>query len=294
MKPCKTLAIFLLLCLFGAGCGLDKGSSGDLPPENTFLEAEGCLGDSPNPGEAGTILYSGSFNASADLPLMEARLEVLRGDVDIVLGTEDPPSDYFSFGRGPGTQKILVSRDSREPVRLRPWYVQLASPFDERVCLEGVEPDWRLSVVRSSGARGRLLFDQEGETPACLPGICVPEEIQIEVPEDALSMEVTLESFAGEDAAVGDADLLVGLGSERESLVSLNPGPGYDVVVIDQDRLVPLRGQSIIIRLESWQFPTDYRLRVVYTRGEPEEESPPEEPPEPPPEEPLAPEDPPL
>ena len=71
----------------------------------------------------------------------------------------------------------------------------------------------------------------------------------------------------------------MGLGSERESLVSLNPGPGYDVVVIDQERLVPLRGQSIVIRLESWQYPTDYRLGVVYTRGEPEVETP-EEPPE--------------
>jgi hypothetical protein len=77
----------------------------------------------------------------------------------------------------------------------------------------------------------------------------------------------------------GDADLLVGLGSERESLVSLNPWPGFDVVVIDQDRLVPLRGQSIVIRLESWQYPTDYRLRVAYTRGEPKE-PPPEEPPD--------------
>ena len=73
----------------------------------------------------------------------------------------------------------------------------------------------------------------------------------------------------------GDADLLVGLGSERESLVSLNPGLGYDVVVINEERLVPLRGQSIVIRLESWQYPTDYRLKVVYTRGEPEEDAPP-------------------
>jgi hypothetical protein len=120
-----------------------------------------------------------------------------------------------------------------------------------------------------------VLLDQPGQVQACTPGTCIPEEIAIEVPEDALSMEIALQSMEG-----GDADLLVGLGSERESLVSLNPGPGYDVVVIDQDRLVPLRGQSIVIRLESWQLPTDYRLRVVYLRGEPEEESPQEEPPE--------------
>ncbi len=209
---------------------------------------------------------------------------MLRGEVDVVVGTEDPPSDYFAFGRGPGTQKILVGRDDREPIgerlgeRLRPWFVQLVSPFEIQECEEDEEPDWRLSVVRSSGTRGGVLLDQEGQVPACIAGICVPEEIPIEVPEDALSMEVALESQEG-----GDADLLVGLGSERESeresLVSLNPGPGYDVVVIDQDRLVPLRGQSIVVRLESWLYPTDYRLRVAYTRGEPEEETP-EEPPE--------------
>jgi hypothetical protein len=285
MKLCKTLAISLLPCLFGAGCGLDKGSSGDIPPQNVFLEAEGCVGDSPNPGQAGTILYSGSFNASANLSLLEARLEVLRGDVDVVVGTEEPPSDYFAFGRGPGTQKILVGRDSREPVgeRLRPWFVQLVSPLNSRECFDGVEPDWRLSVIRSSGLRGRLLHDQEGDTPTCLPGVCVPEEVQIEVPEDALSMEISLESMKGEDTGGGDADLLVGLGNERESLVSLNRGPGYDVVVIDQERLVPLRGQSVVIRLESWQSPTNYRLRVTYTPGEPEVETPPEPPEEDPP-----------
>jgi len=281
MKLCKTLAIFLLSSLFAAGCGLDKGSSGDIPPENVFLKAQGCLTDNPVLGQEGTIVYSDSFAGPLGLSLLEARLEVLRGEVDVVVGTESPPSDYFAFGRGPGIQKILVKilvdRDSRERVgeRLRPWFVQLVSPFGFQECEEGDDPDWRLSVVRSSGIEGKVLFDDsDGQAPACIPGICVPEEVTIDVPEDALIMEVALESLEG-----GDADLLVGLGSERESLVSLNPGPGYDVVVIDQDRLVPLRGQSIVIRLESWQFPTDYRLKVAYTRGEPEEETPPEEPP---------------
>jgi hypothetical protein len=276
MKLCKTLAIFLL-CQFGAGCGLDKGSSGDIPPVNVFLEAEGCLGNDPVLGQAGTILYSDSFTAPIGLSLMEARLEVLRGEVDVVVGTERPPSDYFAFGRGPGIQKILVGRDSREPMgeRLRPWFVQLVSPFEIQECGEGQEPDWRLLVHRSSGIEGRMLpVEPDGQVPACLPGICVPKEIPIEVPEDALSMEIALESIAGEDTGEGDADLLVGLGSERETLVSLNPGLGYDVVVIDQDRLVPLRGQSIVIRLESWKQSTDYRLEVAYTRGEPEEETP--------------------
>jgi len=284
MKLCKTLAIFLLPCLFGAGCGLDKGSSGDIPPENVFLVAQGCLVDDPSQGQAGTKSYS--FNPPLGLSLMEARLKVLRGEVDVVVGTEDPPSDYFAFGRGPGTQKILVGRDDREPIgerlgeRLRPWFVQLVSPFEIQECDEDEEPDWRLSVRRSSGIEGGVLFDElDGQAPACIPGICVPEPILIEVPVDALSMEVLLESIKG------DADLLVGLGSERESLVSLNPGLGYDVVVIDQERLVPLRGQSIVIRLESWQYPTDYRLRVAYTRGEPEEPPPEEPPPEEPPDE---------
>jgi hypothetical protein len=266
-KLCKILAIFLLPGLFGAGCGLDKGSSGDIPPQVVFLEDQGCLADNPVPGQAGTIVYSDSFPAPRDLSLMEARLEVLRGELDIVVGTENPPSDYFALGRGPGAQKIRVGRDSREPMgELRPWFVQLVSPFEIQECEEGEEPDWRLSVRRSSGTEGRVLLDQDGQAPACIPGICVPEEIPIEVPEDALSMEIALES-----TEEGDADLLVGFGSERESLVSLNPGPGFDVVVIDQDRLVPLRGQSVVIRLESWQAPTDYRLQVAYTRGEPEE-----------------------
>jgi hypothetical protein len=101
----------LLACLFGAGCGLDKGSSGDIPPENVFLVAQGCLVDDPSQGQAGTKSYS--FNPPLGLSLMEARLKVLRGEVDVVVGTEDPPSDYFAFGRGPGTQKILVGRDRR-------------------------------------------------------------------------------------------------------------------------------------------------------------------------------------
>jgi hypothetical protein len=274
-KLCKTLAIFLLACLFGAGCGLDKGSSGDIPPENVFLVAQGCLVDDPGQGQAGTKSYS--FNPPLGLSLMEARLKVLRGEVDVVVGTEDPPSDYFAFGRGPGTQKILVGRDSREPVgeRLRPWFAQLVSPFEIRECEEGDDPDWRLSVVRSSGIEGRVFLRQEDQLPACTPGNC--EQIPIDVPEDALSMEVVLQSLKSTEE--GDADLVVGLGTETESLVSLNPGLGYDVVVIDQDRLGPLLGQSIVIRLESWQFPTDYRLKVAYTRGEPEE-PPPEEPPD--------------
>ena len=278
-KLCKTLAIFLLACLFGAGCGLDKGSSGDIPPENVFLVAQGCLVDDPSQGQAGTKSYS--FNPPLGLSLMEARLKVLRGEVDVVVGTEDPPSDYFAFGRGPGTQKIFAGRDDRERIgerlgeRLRPWFVQLVSPFEIQECEEGEEPDWRLSVRRSSGIEGRVISDEPGQVPACTPGDCTPEQILIQVPEDALSMEVLLESIQGE----GDADLLVGLGSERESLVSLNPGLGYDVVVINEERLVPLRRQSIVIRLESWQYPTDYRLKVAYTRGKPEE-PPPEEPPD--------------
>jgi len=278
MKVCKTLAIFLLPCLFGTGCGMDKGSSGDIPPENVFLEAEGCLVENPDPEQAGTKTYS--FNAPFDLSLMGAKLEVLRGEVDLVVGTENPPSDYFSFGRGPGTQKILVGRDSREPMMGRPWFVSLDSrPFGIQQLVtpseieEGSgnrgEPDWRLSVHRSSGIEGRVLREpEEGQVPAH-----TSESIQIEVPEDALSMEFVLESIEG------DADLLVGLGAETESLVSLNPGTGYDVVVLDEDLCVPLRGQSIVILLESWQQPTDYRLEVAYLRGEPEEETPEEEPP---------------
>ena len=88
-KLCKTLAIFLLACLFGAGCGLDKGSSGDIPPENVFLVAQGCLVDNPGQRQAGTIVYSDSFPAPFGLSLMEARLKVLRGEADVVVTADD-------------------------------------------------------------------------------------------------------------------------------------------------------------------------------------------------------------
>ncbi len=266
---CKLLAILVVLWVSTA-CGTDKGSSGDIPPENVFVDVEGCLADNPDPGETGTIFYS--FNAPFDDSLLlEARLEVLRGGMDLVLGTENPPSDYFAFGRGAGVQKILVGPDSREPMQGRPWFVQLDSPFlIQEQCEQGDDPDWRLSVRRSSGIEGRVVLDQEGEVPAY-----GSDSIQIEVPEDALSMEIVLKSLKREELEEeGDADLLVGLGAETESLVSLNPGPGYDVVAVDPGRLVPLRGQAVGIRLESRQQPTAYRLEAAYIPGEPEEEAP--------------------
>lgn len=266
LSSCKILAILLLLLLFGNGCSLDKGSSGDIPPVNVFLEAEGCLVDDPEQLEDRTKLFS--MTIPFNVRLMEARLEVLRGEMDLAFGTENPPSDYFSFGRGPGTQKILVGLDSREPVMGRPWYVQLVSPFGiQGECEEGDDPDWRISVRRSSGIQGRLLMEQEGQVPACTGGGC--PEIRIEVPEDADSMELVLESLEG------DADLLVGIGPERESLVSLNPGTGFDVAVLDPGLCIPLRGQFLPVVLESWQQPTAYRLEVAYVPGEVEEEEPP-------------------
>jgi hypothetical protein len=274
---CRLLAV-LLPCVFGAGCGMDKGSSGDIPLQNIFLEAEGCLLDNPGLDDVRSLSYS--FPATVDLSLMEARLEVLRGEVDLAVGTEDPPTDYFGFGRGTGTQKILVGRDSHQPMMVRPWYVRLdSSPMGiQEECEDEGDPDWRLLVRRASRIQGRVLLQQNGQVPGSMPGNILHEQVQIEVPEDAISMEVVLESLEQ-----GDADLLVGLGGEGESLVSLNPGPGYDAVALDEEDLVPLRGQSITVLLESWQEPTEYRLDVAYTRGEVEEEPPEEEPPEEPP-----------
>ncbi len=268
----KALASLLVSCVFGAGCGLDKGSSGDIPPQNIFLEIQGCLLDAPGPDDARSLTYS--FPAPVDLALMEARLDVLRGEVDLVVGTVDPPADYFGFGTGTGTQKILVGRNSYKPMMLRPWFVMLDSdPVGiQEACEDDENPDWRLLVSRSSGIQGRRFPSQEGQVPASTRSDIFHEQIEIEVPEDAFSMEIVLESL-GE----GDADLLVGLGSETESLVSLNPGPGYDVVVIGEEDLVPLRGQAIDVRLESWEDPTDYRLEAAYTPGEIEEEEPPEQ-----------------
>lgn len=239
---------------------MDEGSSGEIPGENVFLQAEGCLADSLDQEEAGTISFS--VNIPFGLTMMEARLEVVRGEVDLVLGTENPPSDYFGFGRGPGLQKILVDRDSSEPLMGRPWYVGLVSPFlIQEACEEGDAPDWRLSVRRSGGIEGRRLFEQEGQ-------VAGSEIIPVAVPEDALSMEVSLESRQG------DADLFVGIGDEAESLSSLNRGTGYEVAVIDPALCVPIRGETILLRLESWMGTADYRLEVTYTPGEVEPEAP--------------------
>lgn len=239
---------------------MDEGASGEIPRVNVFLQAEGCLEENLDPERAGTISFS--VNIPFGLPMLEARLEVLRGEADLVLGTESPPSDYFGFGRGPGIQKILVDRDSNEPLTGRPWYAELVSPFSiQEVCAEGDAPDWRLSVRRSTGIEGRPLFEQEGQ-------VAGTEIIPISVPEDALSMEVSLESLQG------DADLFVGIGDETESLSSLNPGTGYEVTVIAPALCVPVRGETILLRLESWMGSAEYRLEVSYTPGEVEPEEP--------------------
>lgn len=264
------LALLLASVLSAFGCGLDEGMSGDLPPQNVFLESEGCPVE--NEGEEPREYSLGPVTVPPGVARMEATLEVFRGEVDLVLGTERPPSDYFGFGRGPGTQKILVDDEySREPLpddSLIPWFVKLVSPFEiQGTCEPGDDPDWRLTLRRATPTQGRLLLEQEGQLPACTPAGCVPESIQIEVPEQALSMEFLLLSLEG------DADLLVGLGSERESLVSLNAGPGYDVAVLGPGKCVPLRGQSVFVLLESWGQATDYRLEVFVLEGEWEAEA---------------------
>ncbi len=166
----------------------------------------------PGPGGNESVLV---YAPPVGLSLMEARLEVLRGEVDVVVGTEDPPSDYFAFGRGPGPQKILVGRDRREPVGERfsvPGSCNWLPPSRSMSARKVTTPIGGCRSGDRSGYEGRVLPEAGGQAPACLPGICVPEEIPIEVPEDALSMEVVLESGDG-----GYADLLVGLGSGRES-----------------------------------------------------------------------------
>jgi hypothetical protein len=303
----RALALVLVPLLSGLGCSLDKGPSGDIPPEMVFPlvplvgtkddwcpnsetpadapgcpEVEGCLEDSSSQGETGGVSFR--FNTPFDLTLMEARLEVVRREVvrreaDLVLGTENPPSGHFAFGRGAGIQKILVSEESREDDRVAgsPWFVSVISPpvWTPAPCPKGQDPDWRLSVRRSSGIQGEELFPEvENSLAPCTPTDCVTQSFQVEVPDDALSMEFVLESLKSPENPEGDADLIVGLGDEEESLVSLNPGPGYDVVVLDPGRCVPLRGQSVTLVLEGWQQTTEYRLQAAYLAGEPEEQAP--------------------
>jgi hypothetical protein len=245
-------------------CSTGGGASGDIPSEDVFLEVQGCLtaGSAQEAGDAS--IYS--VRIPTDVSLLEVRLETLGGEIDLVVGTENPPADYFSFSKRGGVQKILVGPSSNEPLLARTWYVALSSPLQiEEGCPPERVPDWQLRVQRATGVEGLPLLEpvcNEEDEGCSVDPYPSRESFSIEVPEDALSLDVTLETIQG------DADLFVGTdfgtGNETELSSSMNPGLGFDVVSLGADVCVQRRGQSLDLVVESWGRPSRFRLQASY------------------------------
>ncbi|MEW6442871.1 MAG: hypothetical protein AB1640_18200 [bacterium] len=223
---------------------MDEGSSGQIEPGTVFLSEQGTLQGTEPAVLPVTIPYGVS--------LLDITLEVTAGEADLLAGVEDPPTDYFCFGQGLGKQKILVGPGSHQPLEARTWYVEVVSPF-------GTGAEWRLTAQRRPGSSALPLTEQEGDIPA---GQSV--SIALAIPEDADSLEIVLESLQG------DADLLLGFGQLQEASLSLNPGTGFEVVTLGPETVEPLRGQTAIARLESYDQDTRYRFTATYLAASPE------------------------
>lgn len=259
--PIRALAWLMVLSgwITVGGCGMDKGATGEIPPENLFLDTQGCL--EAEAGEEAPEPLLLAAPVPYGVSVLEARLEVMDGEADMVLGTKRPPSAYFGLGTGTGIRKILVGTSSYVPLEARTWRVELHSPTGfAKECPEGEDADWRLVVRRAQALSGDTLLEHEGGLGACSAEACPEGRFEVSVPEDASTVEVLLESVEG------DADLFVGTGERDDLFESANPGPGYDVVFLSSETVVPLRGGTIVVRLESWGQASTYRLRAVYRR----------------------------
>ncbi len=246
----------LLVCL--SSCA-DNGYDGRTPQVEIFLDERGCVTQEPQ---------TFSARIGFDVERMEAALEVFEGAVDLVLGWGEAPRNYFSLGRGPGTQKLRVGPESGVPVQAGTWYLTVAGAAGVATGCDPENPtDWHLSLQRTPAARGASILSvscrsTDCAVPACNAYPCVFQEIPLDVPGDAVSMEVVLKSIQG------DADLLVVSDTGVHLGASTNPGTGYDILVLGPDVTVPLREQTVSLRLTSWAQPTDqYDLQVTYRPG---------------------------
>jgi len=241
----------------------DDGFDGSVLPVEIFLDEAGCLAQEPQ-----TLTVRVGFGVEQ----LEATLEVFRGAADLVLGWGEAPSSYFSVGRGPGTQKLRVGPDSHFPVL--PGTLSLRVGGAASAAAAGCDPsnpadnpDWRVVLRRTPSPVGMVLLSESCDLPDCtVPACdaypCTFRAIELGVPEDAVSMEVVLNSIAG------DADLLVVSDTGVQLGASTNPGSGYDIVILGQDVVVPLQGQTIFVRLTSWAQPTEeYALQATYRPG---------------------------
>jgi len=254
-------AVALLLLLAGAGC-MDEGFDGTLPVENILLDQWGCVAEE---------IQVFPFFVDFDVPRLDAVLEVTRGAADLILGVGEAPLNYFGLGRGPGTQQVLVGPESHVPLQAGTWSARVAGVAGVATDCDPERPtDWHLVVSRTAPDGGAKLLAESCRSadcavPACTATPCAGGRVfTIPVPADAGSLEVVLNSLAG------DADLMVWTGAGVWLGASANPGTGFDILRLGQDALVPLRGQDVTVQLASWAQVTDaYDLTVSYVPGGP-------------------------
>jgi len=254
----RVLWMWGLLLLSCTAC-MDEGFDGNVPPVIIFLDEQGCMTQEPQ-----TLTAFIDFDVNG----LEATLEVFQGAADLILGVGEAPLNYFSLGRGPGTQKLRVGPASGVPVQAGTWYAKVARAAGVATECDPDNPtDWRLVLRRAGGAGGRVLLTEscnatDCAVPACNALPCVSREISLVVPEDAVSVEVVLESLQG------DADLFVVSDTGVQLAASTNPGTGYDILLLGPDVLIPLRTLTVTLRLQSWAQVTDqYNLQATYLSG---------------------------
>ena len=250
---------FLVLMLWG--CSLEEGFSGLPPPGDLLLATQGC---------AKQAVQEFTVMVPEGVPLLDLTLEVFRTQIDVALGAGKFPQNYFSFGPRPGLQKVRVGQTSYRPLTPGNWVVRLSSLAGEtEECEPDASPDWRLRVSRAVTTPGVLLLEETCESPACevprcdLPGNCPSRLVTLDLPEDAVFLEVVLESLQG------DADIWLRTANGEDLLGSANPGPGFDILEAGAETCAALRGQTLTLALESWAEATPgYRLSVFYLPGQ--------------------------
>ena len=238
---------------------MDQGFDGVITPEEIFLDIKGCVSGEPQ-------VFSAFL--PFDVTLLDAYISIAQGNVDMSLGVGAYPLNYFGFGTSPGTQWTRVSTSSYVPLRAGSWFVTLTSPKNETTECDPNNPtDWHLVMRRTGSAGGTVLLskncrDAECAVPMCtVATACNNRIFPFEIPSDASSLQVILESVEG------DADLFISSLPAGQMAASMNGGPGFDIIQLGPDVIIPLQGQAVSVELESWQQVTqNYNLRVAYSR----------------------------
>ncbi len=235
-RPGSVLVVLAWWCLLlTGGCSRESGFSGQIPAVDVFLSEQGALGQ----GES--ALYA-TQPLPPDIASLEIILEVLAGGADLSAGLDETALDYFSNGPNVGDRKIVITPESRQPLKGGVWYIQVSCPFEE-------EAIFTLTAKRSQPHPGSTLLDVEG---LLAPG--AEALYSIEVPAEAEQLELDLLTVQG------DTDLFVGVSNDQENYWAANPGTGHDVVVITAQSYLPLAEGTWSVRVETWQHESSYRL----------------------------------